>query len=120
LKISDEINIPGEGDELIGVRVELASRLRLSVSTLITVVKNREEIERSYVQCGLFSEQWKLLKHWHGRNLNLHLLYGSSKHLRIMLGTHLKEKVLHIAACQGIANFSASSGLISRFERRQH
>jgi centromere protein B len=34
-------------------------------------------------------------------------------------GTHLKE-VLHIADHLGIANFSASSGWIDRFKRRQY
>jgi hypothetical protein len=33
-------------------------------------------------------------------------------------GTHLKEKVSHIAAHLGIANFSASSGWIDRFKQR--
>jgi hypothetical protein len=44
--ISDKINILAQVDAHIGTRLELASRLRLSVSTLNTTVKNREESER--------------------------------------------------------------------------
>jgi hypothetical protein len=46
-----------------GTRVELASWLRRSLSTLNTIVTNSEEIEISYVQCGPFSKQRKSLKH---------------------------------------------------------
>jgi hypothetical protein len=63
LKISDEINISAEGDAHIGTRVKLATRLRVSVSTQITLVKNHEETETSFVQCRPFSKQRKSLKH---------------------------------------------------------
>jgi hypothetical protein len=57
--ISDKINILAEVDAHIGTHVELTSHCRLSVSMLNTNVKNREEIERRYVQCGPFSKQQK-------------------------------------------------------------
>jgi hypothetical protein len=50
-----------EVDAHIGTHVELASWLRLSVFTLNTVVKNHEEIDERYIQCGLFSKQQKSL-----------------------------------------------------------
>jgi hypothetical protein len=47
----------------IRIRIELVSQLGFSVSTLNTIVKNYEDIERNYVQCGPVSKQWKSLKH---------------------------------------------------------
>jgi hypothetical protein len=44
-----------------GTPVDLASRLGLAMSTLITVVKNCEVIERSYIQYGTSCKQWKYL-----------------------------------------------------------
>jgi hypothetical protein len=35
----------------------------LSASTLKTIVKNLDVTERSDIQCGTFSAQWKSLKH---------------------------------------------------------
>jgi hypothetical protein len=60
--ISVKINISVQAEAHIDSRVESATCLRLSVSTLNTTVKNREEIERSYVQCGPFSKQQISLK----------------------------------------------------------
>jgi hypothetical protein len=85
LSISDKINILAQVDADIGTRVELASWLRLSVSMLSTIVKNREETERSYVQRGPFSKQQKALQCSHWRNWNLHLLHCSTKHMRVIL-----------------------------------
>jgi hypothetical protein len=47
----------------IGRSVELELQLGLSMSSLNTPVKNLEEIERCYAQCGIFSKQQKSLKH---------------------------------------------------------
>jgi hypothetical protein len=55
--VSDKINILVKVDAHIGTCVELASQLRLSVSKLNITVKNHEETERSYIQCGPFSKQ---------------------------------------------------------------
>jgi hypothetical protein len=35
------------------------------VSALNTTVKKREGVERSYIQCGTFSKEWKSLKYLH-------------------------------------------------------
>jgi hypothetical protein len=51
---SDKIYNFAQADAHIGIHAELASHLRLSVSTLNTAVKNHEETERRYVQCGTF------------------------------------------------------------------
>jgi hypothetical protein len=60
--ISDKINISVQVDACIGMCVELALSLRLSVLKLNTDVKSCEEIERRYVQLGSFSKQQKSLK----------------------------------------------------------
>jgi hypothetical protein len=62
LTVSDKINILAQVDAHIGTHVEHASWLRLSVHTLNPIVKNHEEIERCFIQCGPFSEQHKLFK----------------------------------------------------------
>jgi hypothetical protein len=51
-----------QADAYIGIHGELASWLRLSVPILDPVVKNREEIQRSFVQCGPSSKRRKPLK----------------------------------------------------------
>jgi hypothetical protein len=60
--ISDKINIFAQVDAHFGTRVKQASWLSLTVPTLNPVVKNREETERSFVQCRPFSRQLKSLK----------------------------------------------------------
>jgi hypothetical protein len=60
---SDNDNVLAQVDAHICTRVELASQLELSVSTRNTFVKNHEETESCYVQCGPFSKQQKSLKH---------------------------------------------------------
>lgn len=44
--VNEKIKILAEVDAHVGTRVDLASRLGLPVSTLNTIIKNREEIER--------------------------------------------------------------------------
>jgi hypothetical protein len=63
ITISDKINILVQVDAHIGTCVVLASHMRLSVPTLNTTLKKREEIERRYIHCAPFSKQWKSLKH---------------------------------------------------------
>jgi hypothetical protein len=118
--ISDKINILAQVDAFIGTRVGLASHLRLSVSMLNTIVKNRQETERSYVQCGPISEKWKSLKRLQLEKLESALaawFKQARKNNASLDGTHLK-KALHIAAHLGIAHFLSSSGWIDRFKRR--
>jgi hypothetical protein len=62
LTVSDEINILAQLDTHIGTHVEQASKLRFSVPTLNPFVKNREEIQRSFIQSAPLSKQWKSLK----------------------------------------------------------
>jgi hypothetical protein len=99
--ISDKINILVQVDAHIGTHVELASRLRLSVSTLNTTVKNCEEIERGYIQCGPFSKQWKSLKRLLLEKVESALaawFKQACESNASIDGTHLKEKALHIVA----------------------
>jgi hypothetical protein len=49
LAVSDKI-ISAQVEANIGTSVDQASRLRLSEPTLNPIVKNREEIERSFIQ----------------------------------------------------------------------
>jgi centromere protein B len=93
------------------------------VSTLNIIVKNCKETERSYVQCGPSSKQQKSLKHLPQEKLEFALVawFKQARESNASTdGTHLKEKALHIAACLGIANFSASNGGINRFKRRHN
>jgi len=54
--------------------VDLESEMGTSVFYIKHKLKNHEATERSYVQCGTVSKQWKSLKYcW--RNLNLLVLY---------------------------------------------
>jgi hypothetical protein len=93
--ISDKISVLVQVDGHTGTHAELASRLRSSVSLLNTIMKNHEEIERSFIPCGPFSEQLKSLK---------------------CLPLKKLESSLHIKASLGIANFLASSGWVNRFK----
>jgi hypothetical protein len=61
LTVRDKINTLAPVDTHIGTYVEQTSWLRLSVSTLNPIMKNHEEIERSFVQCGPYSKQQKSL-----------------------------------------------------------
>jgi hypothetical protein len=61
-KISDKRNILAQADAHIGILVEHASRLRLSVPVLDRIVKNRKGIQRSFVQCRPLSKQQKPFK----------------------------------------------------------
>jgi hypothetical protein len=56
--VSDKINIL----EQVDAHIEWASWLRLSMSTLQPTAKNREETERSFIQCKTFSKLRKPLK----------------------------------------------------------
>jgi hypothetical protein len=106
--ISDKINILAQVNAHIGTLVELASRLRLSMSTLYTIVKNCEEIEKRYVQCGPFSKQWKLLKDSPLEKLESAFAAWFKQACdsnACIDGTCVKEKALHIAAHLGMANF---------------
>jgi hypothetical protein len=58
----DKTNDLAQVNVHIGSNVEEASWMRLSVSTQNTVMKNREENERSFIQCEPFFKQWKSLK----------------------------------------------------------
>jgi hypothetical protein len=106
-----------QADAHIGTHVEMASHLRYSMSMLNTIVKNTEETEGSYTQWGPFSKERKSLKHSPLEKLESALaawfkqVHESSASTD---GTHLKEKALHIIACLGTANFSASNGWINR------
>jgi hypothetical protein len=57
--------------------------LRLLVSMLNTTVKNREESDRRYVQCGTSCKQQNLLQHLLLEKLETAL--ASSKHVRVIL-----------------------------------
>jgi hypothetical protein len=118
---SDKINNFSQADAHIGIRVEQASHLRLSVSTLTTTVKNCETTERTYVQCGTFCKQQKLLKHLPVKKLETALAawfkqaYESNASID---GTNIKEKALHIPARVGTTNFLASNRWINRSDYR--
>jgi hypothetical protein len=59
---SDKTNDWAQVNVHIGSNVEQASWMRLSVCTQNPVMKNREENERSFFQCELFSKQCRSLK----------------------------------------------------------
>jgi hypothetical protein len=106
--ISDKINISMQADAYIGTHVELASHLRLSVSMLNTTVRNYEEIESYYTECGPLSKQHKSLKCSPLEELESALAAWCKQACEsnaFIDGTHLKE-ALHIATRLGIANFA--------------
>jgi hypothetical protein len=108
---SDKIYNFAQTDVHIRIHVERASHFRLSVSTLNTTVKNHEETERRYVQCGTFCKQQKLLKHLPLEKLETALtawFKQERKSNASIDGTHIKEEALHIAAHPGTPNFLAS------------
>jgi len=117
--VSDKVNIVAYVDVNIGIHIELASLLRLSLYTRNTAVKNREETGRC-VQCGPYSKQQKSLKCLGLEDIESALstrfkqAHASNASVD---GIQLKEKVLHIAAHVGTANCLASSGWIDRFKR---
>jgi hypothetical protein len=86
-------------------------------------VINHDEIERSYVWCGPFFKQQKLLKRSPLEKLESACTVWFKQACEINASvddTHLKEKTLHMAAQLGIANFLASSRWLDRYKRRQN
>jgi hypothetical protein len=74
----------------------------------ITIVKNHEETETSFIQCRPFSKQRKSLKHSPLEKLESALAawFNQACESNASIdGTHLQEKALHIASCLGIAIF---------------
>jgi hypothetical protein len=100
----------------IGTHVELASCLKLSVSTLNIAVKNCKEMEdRSCVDhtpdSGNYCELEFVLDPWFKQ------AYESNISID---GTHIKKKSLQITTHFGMANFPASNGWIDEFKRIQN
>jgi hypothetical protein len=105
---SDKINISEQGDAYIGTYLEQASHLRLSVSTLNTTMKDCEDFEGGFVQCGPFSKQLKALQCPPLEELEYALASWCKQACEsnaFIDGTHFKEKTLHISACLGKTNF---------------
>jgi hypothetical protein len=73
-----KVNILAQAVAHIGTYVELASCPRLSVSILNTNVKNLKEGMSSVDLPPSSINHWNV-HHW--RNLDLHLVHGTSKHL---------------------------------------
>jgi hypothetical protein len=87
--------------------------------TLNTDVKNHEETERRYVQCGPFSKQHKSLSLLEKLGCALAAWFKQACESNASIdGIHLKEKALHDVTCLGLVNFLASNGWIDRFEVR--
>jgi hypothetical protein len=87
---------------------------------LKTTVKNHEETERRYIQCGPFYKQRKSPKHSPLKTLQSALVTWFKQacgNNASTDGTHLKEKNLYIAAHLGIANVFAFNGWTERFMR---
>jgi hypothetical protein len=63
-----------------GVCVDVPLQLRLSLFTLKTIVKNSEALGSSYIQCGTFFKQQKLVKYLPLEKLEYALQHDSSKH----------------------------------------
>jgi hypothetical protein len=86
-------------------------------------MKNREEIERMYVQCGHLSKQQKSLERSPLEKLEsavaawLKQARESNACINI---TQLKKKIFCIFTSLEIANFSDSNGYIDRFKRRHN
>jgi hypothetical protein len=73
--------------------------LETLVAMLGTVMKNREETGRSYIQCGPFSKQQITLKRSSLEKLDSALAaWFKQAHERnaSIDGTHLREKALHV------------------------
>jgi hypothetical protein len=99
-RISDKINILAQVDARIGTYVELASRLRLSVSMLNTTVKDHGEIERRYVQYGFLqaAEVTEMFTTGETGICSCCWFKQTRESNASIDGTHLKEKALHITA----------------------
>jgi centromere protein B len=115
--VNNKINIVAEVGAHIDTRVELASCLRLSVSKLNTIVKNHEETERRYIQCGPSSKQQISLKRSPLEKLESALVawFQQAHESNASIGD-----TLHITSHLGIANFLASNRWIDRFKRRHN
>jgi centromere protein B len=91
--------------------------LRLSVSTLSTIVKSHEEIETKcpvwtfLLAAALLEKLESTLAAWFKQ------VYESNATIDT---THLEDKAVHIATYLGITNFSASNGWINSFKRRHN
>jgi hypothetical protein len=106
--VSDQINILGQVDVHTGTGTELESQLKLSVSTLNSIMKNNEVVETGYIQHGPFSKQQKSLKHLLQEKLEpvLAARFKQAHESNASTdGPQLNEKAFHMAIHQRIANF---------------
>jgi hypothetical protein len=110
--IQEKMDILAQVDANKETRVALAARLGTAPSSLNTIVKNRKDTEKCYIQCGRFSGQRKSLKQSPFEELGS-LLAAWFKQARgsnaVISGTLLREKALHIATKLGIEDFKASN-----------
>lgn len=107
----------------VGSRVSLARNLGIPITTLATIIKNRESIEKSAIQCGpgakkrmyirasKYEKMEEILKEW----------FVSARASNIPVGgTIIREKALRIANRLNIEGFTASNGWIDRFKKRHN
>ncbi len=94
MRILDEV------DAHVGKRVDLAARMGLNVTTLNSIVKQREQIEKCFSRCGpSFSKSRKSLKMSPMEELETTLAswFKQARTSNLAVdGSHLREKALHI------------------------
>ncbi|XP_045496574.1 tigger transposable element-derived protein 4-like [Colias croceus] len=120
LSIQEKIKILNVFDKKSQTKnqTQLAAELQLPVSTLRTILKNREEIKEKYrlggvqrkkQKVGKFDKLEKVLVEW----------FHQARALKLPIsGPIICEKARKIAECLQIADFNASNGWIDRFKNR--
>lgn len=120
--LSEKLNILREFDKNVGPQNVLAERLKISTSTLATIVKQRAEIEKASSECGEKSSKIrKSVKATPFSLLESDLVEWfnivRAKNIAIS-GPLIKEKALQLAEKHNVKDFSASNGWIDRFKKR--
>lgn len=121
LSVQKKRNILKKVDKHVGSRVLLARDLGIPITTLATIIKNRESIENSAIKCGpmarkrmyirasKYDEMEEILKEW--------IVSARSSNMPIN-GPIIRDRALHIASRLNIEGFTASNGWFDRFKKR--
>lgn len=120
--LSEKLDILREFDKNVGPQNALAERLKISTSTLATIVKQRAEIEKASAECG--GKSSKIRKSMKVTPLSvfesdLVEWFNIVRAKKIAIsGPMIKEKALQLAEKHNLKDFSASNGWIDRFKKR--
>lgn len=123
LTIEQKMDILKRLDAHVGTRVSLANELGMPVSTINTIAKMRDSIEKVAQETGPMAKKIMAIKtspYEELENMVKEWFVNTRAANLPVDGKLLREKALHIATRLGIDNFTASNGWIDRFKKRHN